>query len=318
MIKTAIIRKLPSGKYRLYSRKKDEKGHRRNLGTYDTLAGAKKREKAVQFFKRFHADDHLNFDPAESMSEMAQYLEEAGLIDKAQVLYDTMACFDMEQDARTSKGASITLDKLLDDFYNFYGGMWIEGKRGNAKTNKFAEELLKNMTTYIDESMRQLKQNLDMHIDNLPMLISIRSAVRDYLDMRKESKEDRAIDQIPDAQLNLENEGTLGNMPTIGILSGQRIAFLKLLVKTANEFDDVGLIEDADELDKLLADLVDAYEQNNIDMFVNSNGLQGTGVTDNQNAGMFSGLSDSYFYRSYQSDEGAYEHRNELENKLTI
>lgn len=35
-----MIRKLKGGKYRLYSRKKDEKtGKRRNLGTFDTGAG---------------------------------------------------------------------------------------------------------------------------------------------------------------------------------------------------------------------------------------------------------------------------------------
>jgi hypothetical protein len=48
-----MIRKLTSGKYRLYSRKRDPKtGRRRNLGTYDTREQAEKRERAVQFFKR--------------------------------------------------------------------------------------------------------------------------------------------------------------------------------------------------------------------------------------------------------------------------
>jgi hypothetical protein len=48
-----MIRKLPSGKYRLYSRKRDPKtGRRRNLGTYGTREQAEKRERAVQFFKR--------------------------------------------------------------------------------------------------------------------------------------------------------------------------------------------------------------------------------------------------------------------------
>lgn len=48
-----MIRKLKSGGYRLYSRKKDAKtGKRRNLGTFKTLAAAKKHERAVQFFKR--------------------------------------------------------------------------------------------------------------------------------------------------------------------------------------------------------------------------------------------------------------------------
>lgn len=48
-----MIRKLSSGKYRLYSRKKDPKtGRRKNLGTFSTRAAAEKHEKQVQFFKR--------------------------------------------------------------------------------------------------------------------------------------------------------------------------------------------------------------------------------------------------------------------------
>jgi len=48
-----MIRKLKSGEYRLYSRKKDPKtGKRRNLGTFPTRAAAEKHERAVQFFKR--------------------------------------------------------------------------------------------------------------------------------------------------------------------------------------------------------------------------------------------------------------------------
>lgn len=48
-----MIRKLPSGKYRLYSRKVDPRtGRRRNLGTFSSLAAAKKHEREVQFFKR--------------------------------------------------------------------------------------------------------------------------------------------------------------------------------------------------------------------------------------------------------------------------
>jgi hypothetical protein len=48
-----MIRKLPSGKFRLYSRKKDPKtGKRRNLGTFATRAKAAEHERAVQFFKR--------------------------------------------------------------------------------------------------------------------------------------------------------------------------------------------------------------------------------------------------------------------------
>jgi hypothetical protein len=48
-----MIRKLKSGQYRLYSRKKDSKtGKRRNLGTFKTKAAAQKHERAIQYFKR--------------------------------------------------------------------------------------------------------------------------------------------------------------------------------------------------------------------------------------------------------------------------
>ena len=48
-----MIRKLSSGEYRLYSRKRNPKsGRRRNLGTFKTRAAAEEHERAVQFFKR--------------------------------------------------------------------------------------------------------------------------------------------------------------------------------------------------------------------------------------------------------------------------
>jgi hypothetical protein len=48
-----MIRKLASGKYRLYSRKKNaDTGKRRNLGTFDTREAAQKHEREVQYFKR--------------------------------------------------------------------------------------------------------------------------------------------------------------------------------------------------------------------------------------------------------------------------
>jgi len=47
-----MIRKLKSGKYRIYSRKVDAKTHkRRNLGTFDSLDEAPKHEREIQYFK---------------------------------------------------------------------------------------------------------------------------------------------------------------------------------------------------------------------------------------------------------------------------
>jgi len=48
-----MIRKLKSGQYRLYSRKKNEStGKRCNLGTFSTLEQARQHEREVQYFKR--------------------------------------------------------------------------------------------------------------------------------------------------------------------------------------------------------------------------------------------------------------------------
>jgi hypothetical protein len=48
-----MIRKLKSGQFRLYSRKRNPKtGRRRNLGTFASRAAAERHERAVQYFKR--------------------------------------------------------------------------------------------------------------------------------------------------------------------------------------------------------------------------------------------------------------------------
>ena len=47
-----MIRKLKSGEYRLYSRKKGSDGKRRNLGTFSSRDAAEKYEREVQYFKR--------------------------------------------------------------------------------------------------------------------------------------------------------------------------------------------------------------------------------------------------------------------------
>lgn len=48
-----MIRKLKSGEFRLYSRKKNPStGKRRNLGTFSSKEKAEQHERAVQYFKR--------------------------------------------------------------------------------------------------------------------------------------------------------------------------------------------------------------------------------------------------------------------------
>lgn len=48
-----MIRKLKSGKYRLYSRNVDSRtGKRKNLGTFNTRERALAHEREIQYFKR--------------------------------------------------------------------------------------------------------------------------------------------------------------------------------------------------------------------------------------------------------------------------
>jgi len=48
-----MIRKLKTGKYRLYSRKVNPRtGKRRNLGTFRSRKAAEQHERAIQYFKR--------------------------------------------------------------------------------------------------------------------------------------------------------------------------------------------------------------------------------------------------------------------------
>lgn len=50
-VSLGMIRKLKSGEYRLYSRKKGSDGKRKNLSTFSSRAAAEKHERAVQYFK---------------------------------------------------------------------------------------------------------------------------------------------------------------------------------------------------------------------------------------------------------------------------
>ena len=48
-----MIRKLASGEYRLFSRKRNPRtGKRRNLGTFTSRAAALRHERQIEFFKR--------------------------------------------------------------------------------------------------------------------------------------------------------------------------------------------------------------------------------------------------------------------------
>ena len=126
LIKTSIIKRLPDGRYRLYSRKKDSKTNkRRNLGTFDSLSAAKKHEKDIQFFKH-HVDDGCADDKithiVSKMSDIAGFLEEAGFIDSSDRIYKSMCVLD--------GSLSDDEDYIVDMFVNTDEQMNVGGGEG--------------------------------------------------------------------------------------------------------------------------------------------------------------------------------------------
>lgn len=105
LIKTAIIRKTKKG-YTLFSKSKDKEGKRRRMGgPYKTREEADERERQVQMFK--HMSDDGSSDDAvthtvSKLSDLAKYLEEAGMVEKADVLYSSMAALDSSLEDLTS------------------------------------------------------------------------------------------------------------------------------------------------------------------------------------------------------------------------
>jgi hypothetical protein len=132
MNKYAIIKKLPgTSKYRLYSKKKDSKGKRRNLGTFESLSAAKKREKQIQFFKlrNQHADDGVldgDDKTLQELSDLAVYLEEAGYVDEAEELYGTMDCLDPTLALIPDNQLNAENEGTMNDTYNTFSAPYAE------------------------------------------------------------------------------------------------------------------------------------------------------------------------------------------------
>ena len=144
---------------------------------------------------------------------------------------------------------------------------------------------------------------------------------------------DSIVTNTPDVQNALP--GSLPVEMTGEVAGGMQGAFsipeAQKVAELANRLDQLGLYKEADELDQVLRDMVDdempeiieglekerkkdkvnkvepeEKDKAGVGTLVDANGHVGTGVTDNQNAGMFQGFSDSYFYRGYGNLEGAY------------
>jgi len=439
LIKLSIIKRLPNGRYRLYSRKKDKTGKRRNLGTFNSLVAAKKREKQVQFFK-YHADDQNTRDKETKAlslcSDIASYLEEAGYAEHAKNLYKTMNAIDgrLGEDDAVDSDWSETKYNITPDFVATKikdNAQDILENNDNPFLINVADKIIKtDNAKLIDMACKHLNYdnlhsalndiigNFGMPVDNAEE-VAVRELVKRTSeglfgsDWNKDTIKNtqNAADFIPDAQRNIENEGTAGGLGgtggsagLFGIQEAEKVA--TKLMELANKFDKAGLFSEADVMDGLLKkatelsleqykereqnrhiantiklikrdykdgkfdkmptghllsslakrlkmnvnnsqeggfiaglavamgviDSQDAFgdpeyyqaalgifenpdsiEMDNIDALIGANGLDNTSVIDNQNSGMFQGLSDSYFYSNYENQEGPYMH-----TKITI
>jgi len=307
MIKISIIKKLPNGKYRLYSRKKGPDGNRKNLGTYNSSAAAKKRERAIQYFKH-HADDGSADDKQtkalRDLSNIALYLEEAGFVDRANEVYAVMDLIDgsMEDNLNDSIMSSVPDAQRNITNEHYLGGDAVGGGYStfNIQEGQPADDSIKELNAVIyagkiegrgtlsyDNGMWKLilKRQYDTDINVAPS--------REQLD----AKYNRFGGKIY-VQTDLDLKHSLTGKP-MGFFIKDEPGSWHPITFLSEEYllDQMGVKKRDEEPDD---------EQDNIDAITRSNGLQGNSVTDNQNAGSFQGFSDSYFYRGYGNLEGIY------------
>lgn len=249
MLKTAIIRQIGDGKYRLYSSERDSSGKRKNLGTFDSRDAAEKHEREVQYFKHKdedNADDDPETKALSKLSDIAKYLESAGMVEKAKCIYDAMCAIDNSLEDNV-----LDTDIRTDEQYNVGGAVGYSGE-GVAGGS--------------------------------PSLLSIDEA-----------------EKVASLANKLDQKGLYAEAAELDEL-------LKWLGMTQKEYEKAMEEAPEDEItDEELEEMAKYYEEDeNLDALVRSNGRVGTGVTDNQNAGMFQGFSDAYFYSGYGNLEGAY------------
>lgn len=278
-IKIAIIRKV-NGKYHLYSKKKNPKtGKRRLLGKSDSLAGIKKRERAIQFFK-YHADDMVHDKETKALhtiSTIGQFLEEAGFIDRAQSLYDTMDLIDGSLAETDAAADFIPAAQSNPENQNYQGGDGIAG--GYTMLNSMASLIL----TANSLDQKGLYKEAQM-LDNI--IVSWASSFN--------------------KNLYYENVG--------GKEHSEVSVFREHNGKETTKHQQFKDLDDAiKHFQGLKNDVIEVAEDDNrdIDLLVENAGKSNITQLDNTSSGQFSGLSDWYFYTNQSGDEEPY-------NKINI
>ena len=112
LIKDAIVRKMPNGKYRVMSGKKGKNGKRKNLGEYSSHEQAKKRLKQVEYFK--WKDKHASADDT-TYSAIMRDLNNSDDKTKAVEFQEIFKkLFDKEYLAGNEEPETIALEKTIE------------------------------------------------------------------------------------------------------------------------------------------------------------------------------------------------------------
>lgn len=337
IIKIAIIKKLPSGKYRLYSRKKDNSGHRRNLGTYDSLSAVKNREKEISFFKS-HSDDGMADDSETKtlgrLSNIAAFLEEAGFIDSADKVYMAMDHIDkdLKEDYIIDPFANSTNEQM-----NTGGGTGFSDMRPGQGGSSWSADAgmvigkLVGIANHLDkigmyDEAGEIDELISNAIEDTELTIEQRS-IKEYIKRGKQRVKDLLAEMaiLEEKVYELDHKGNKKEADKLQAqwddLNYERDRLIDSLFNmdlnvwrnNEDKADDKDMARAISKLDKLqkTKETEDSHKQEEDEKQGNeavarSNGKEGQAVTDNQNCGMFSGFSDSYMYRGYGSLEGAY------------
>jgi len=203
-LKSAFIKEMPNGKYRVLS----EKG--RNLGTYDSKEKAKKRLRQVEYFKHLdknhisESTDILDLTDADdfSLSAMMRKIKEKGSKEQFRLFLKIFKkCFDSALKEGLQKPEKIAIQNALVKFNKFH----------KIKLNK---KLTKNATL----SELGDAKSVGKYLSNI---------IKFTINRIKPENRGKALVSLKNKIYNLsETELSMKNMPASSSM-GQSITFVK-------------------------------------------------------------------------------------------
>ena len=338
IIKTSILKKLPSGQFRLYSKKKGPDGKRRNLGTFDSLSAAKKHESEVQFFKHQNndgmADDHET-KTLGRLSHIATYLDEAGFIDGADKIYKAMDCIDpnLQEDCIIDQNCNridrqVNIDGGYSGGTSGFPGQGFGGDQAGCQ-GYGGDDPNQAIGKLVDIANRLDKLGMFDGADKVDLLLSKIALIPEQpakqLDMRRTTKGttytglDLLVWLIQNGLMDetrkvIDKIDTSSNSDLLALFGPgikkkpARKQKLKDPDSKTDKADDMPHIINDLERHQQVKETEDTHEQKEDEKQGNeavarSNGKDISPMVDGPGCG---GLSDAYFFRSYTNLEGTY------------